>query len=356
MGILRALLLILALAWGCAAAPDGYDGPEQAAFQEAVKWIRSHPRIRTEYDYVMTVKLRLLVFWVKRDDVGGGYIKLGDLADDPRLQVVQVLFGSDPAKAPRGINRWGAGREITQHPKESDPDPVSSVFFGFMKPSTASSASAMQRELSTEGQGGRHLFEATMSRVDRGRALHMGVPFYSDRDFNLHDVEQAEQVVIGRLEGGQDRKFRRLGGPSQLKCERAAGFLSTIQQLMDDSLKGVRTPVSLCYVYDAHEYTAALESVHTVAEKTVRVVSRGGGAGIDQTYRDLKDAHFHILRQDTGHESDFDILVGSSGPLRGIPIQISYQPNWWFQVVLNLKGVPLHPEPSSDHAEASAKP
>jgi hypothetical protein len=357
MRILRWVILALMLAPRCAASPnrsEGYDGPDRASFQEALKWVRSQPRIHTEYDYAMTVRLRLLFFWVKRDDVGGGYVKLGDVGEDPRLQVVQLLFGSDPAKAPRGINRWGAATEIERRSSSSDVDPASSVFFGFIKPSTGGSVSSMQRELSAEGQGGEYLFEATLSLVDRGRALYTGVPFYTDHDFNLHDLEQARQVAIRRLEDGPDRKFRRLEGPSQLSCERTGGFLSTVAELLDDAVQGRRTPATLCYVYQARQYTATLESARRVAERTVRVAVREGGTGINQTYRDLRQAHFRILRQDTGGETDFDILVGASGPIRGVPVQINYNPNWWFQVVLNLKGEPLPSESSSSRATPPA--
>jgi hypothetical protein len=353
MQILRLPTLALMLVLRCAATPiasDGYDGPDQASFQEALKWVRSQPRIHTEYDYVMTVRLRFLFFWVKRDDVGGGYIKLGDVAEDPRLQVIQVLFGSDPAKAPRSINRWGAGTEIARRISSSDLDPASSVFFGFIKPSQGGSVSSMQRELYTEGQKGQHLFEATLSLVDHGRALSTLVPFYTDHDFNLHELEQAQQIAMRQLEDGPDRKFSRLEGPSQLGCERAGGFLSTIGELLDDAVQGARTPATLCYLYDAHQYTATLESAHRVAERTVRIARREGGPAIDQTYRDLRQAHFRILRQDTGGETDFDILVGASGPLRGVPVQISYNPNWWFQVVLNLKAAPLPSESSPNRA------
>jgi hypothetical protein len=357
MKVLRIVTLALMLSPCFAATPNGsgYDGPDQASFQEAVKWIRSQVRIHTEYDYVMTVRLRLLFFWVKRDDVGGGYVRLGDVAEEPRLQVVQLLFGSDPAKTPHAINRWGAATEIVRRLNPMDCDPATSVFFGFMKPSKGGSASAMQSELFTEGTQGQHLFEATISRVDPGRALYVGVPFYSERDFNLNELPQAEQAVMSRLNEGPDRKFRRLEGPSQLQCERVNGFLSTILELIDESLKVPRRTAPLCYVYDAHQYTAGLTSVHTVAQRTIRVVRREGGPGIDQTYRDLREAHFRVRRLDTGRESDFDILVGASGPLRGVPIQISYQPNWWFQVVLNLKEAPLHPEPLSNQAGRSAK-
>jgi hypothetical protein len=341
MRILRLLTLALTVVLFAAnpADTEGFDGPDQASFQEALKWVRSQPRIHTEYHYVMTVRLRFLFFWVKRDDVGGGYIKLGDAAEDPQLQIVQLLFGSDPAKAPRGINRWGAATEIAQRASSSDPDPASSVFFGFIKPSKGSSVSAMQRELSAERQGGQYLFEATLGRVDHGRALSTGGSFYTDHDFNLHELEQAKQVAIRELGDGPNRKIRRLEGPSQLSCDRAGGFLSTIGELLNHSVQGGRTPATLCYVYNAHQYTATLESAHSVAERTVRVALREGGPGIDQTYRDLRQAHFRVLRHDTGGETDFDILIGASGRMRGVPIQINYNPNWWFQVVLNLKDV-----------------
>jgi hypothetical protein len=32
----------------------------------------------------------------------------------------------------------------------------------------------------------------------------------------------------------------------------------------------------------------------------------------------------------------FTLLLGTRVALRGAPVQIRYQPNWWFQVVLNL--------------------
>jgi hypothetical protein len=36
-------------------------------------------------------------------------------------------------------------------------------------------------------------------------------------------------------------------------------------------------------------------------------------------------------------KTDFSVLLGTTGELRGVPVQINYQPNWWFQIVLNLK-------------------
>ena len=43
---------------------------------------------------------------------GADTSRLGQAVDDPSLRMIQLLFGSDPAKAPRAINRWGAGTEV----------------------------------------------------------------------------------------------------------------------------------------------------------------------------------------------------------------------------------------------------
>ena len=99
--ILLGLILAAAVSLGAAATSPGLpDSPDQAAIQEAARWIQGEARIETEYRYVMTAKLRLLLFWAGRDDVGGGYIRIGKAPGQGGGHVIHILFGSDPAKAP----------------------------------------------------------------------------------------------------------------------------------------------------------------------------------------------------------------------------------------------------------------
>jgi hypothetical protein len=333
LGLLSLLLLIAA---PCRAEESQSGAPDQEAINEAVRWIQAAPIIRSECNYIMLAKVRLLLFWVGRDDVGGGYIKLGSAEDDPQLQVIQLLFGSDPAKAPRGINRWGAGTEVLKRAEGGSPTAESSAFLGFMKSSKGDSTTAMQRELSSEHQAGKHLFEAIISRVDRDRAISTTVPFYSDQDYDLRQLPQAEKAAMDRLGNGEGRKFHRLTGAGEVGCERASGFLSTVSELVWSSLDGKKPPYSLCYVYNAHRYTATLQSVSAVPERAVHITLRDRSKVINQTYHNLQEMRFRSHRHDNGNNEDFSLLVGTSGTLRGIPIQIRYQPNWWFQVILNL--------------------
>ena len=335
MNSLRALACALFLAGTCFAIPSAPEAADQAAINEAVNWIRAPVRIRAEYDYIMTCRLRLLIFWTGRDDLGGGYIKIGQTDDDPGLRMIQLLFGSDPAKAPRAINRWGAGTEVIK--LDGSKAPESSAFVGFMKSSKGESVSAMQWELSHERSTGKHLFEAIISRVDHTQALSTTVPFYSDKDYDIHQLANAQKLALDQLGDGQGRKFRRLDGPARAECNRAGGFLTTTEELLERSLEGEMTPLTLCYMYNARRYTLTLQSVTAVATKAVHITLRDQGKKIDQSYRDLKESHFQIRNRESGAKTDFSVLVGTSGELRGVPIQINYQPNWWFQIVLNLK-------------------
>jgi hypothetical protein len=335
---LRSLACAFLLAGTSLALLSAADGPEQTAINEAVNWIRATPRIRAEYDYIMTCRLRLLFFWLGRDDLGGGYVKTGQAIDDPSLEMIQLLFGSDPAKAPHAINRWGAGTEVLR--SEGSKTAASSAFVGFMKSSKGESVLAMQRELSQEKSSGKHRFEAIISRVDGAQAIAMTVPYFSDKDYDMHQLAQAQKLALDQLGDGQARKFRRLDGPARRQCSRPGGFLSTTAELLERSLTGEKTPVSLCYVYNARPYTLTLQRVIPVTTKELHITLKDKGQKIDQSYRDLVESQFQICNQESGAKTDFSVLLGTTGELRGVPVQINYQPNWWFQIVLNLKTQP----------------
>jgi hypothetical protein len=334
----RSLACIVLLAGSCFARPSGPGDSDGAAIREAVRWIQATPSIRSEYQYILTCRLRLLVFWVSGDDLGGGYIKEGQAADDPSFRMIQLLFGSDPAKAPRAINRWGAGTEVDK--VDSSKTPESSAFVGFMKSSQGESALAMQRELSHEKTEGKHRFEAIISRVDGSRAISTAVPFDSDKDYDMSQLAAAQTMALEQLGDDRTRKFRRLDDQQRSACDRRGGFLSTTEELLERSLTGEKTPVSLCYVYNARPYTLTLERVIQVPTKDVEITLHHRGQKTRRSYRDLEESQFQIRNGESGAKTNFSVLLGTTGEQRGVPVQINYQPNWWFQIVLNLNPQP----------------
>lgn len=306
---------------------------------EALSWVRNLPQNDlAEFDYIMTARVRLLLFWIGKDDVGGGYIRRGISKADPHQEFFQVLFGSDPEKAPRAINRWGAGTEVVWHNDAADSSPdgeaVRSTFFGFMKSSKGKSVSEMQQELAKEKDKGEHQFTGILSRVEPGHAVSLVVPLASDQDFSLHQYEQAEPLIFEKL-ASSDKSVRTL--PESAGCSRASAFLGTVSDLVDAALGGKKAPLSLCYIHDAQVNTLTLQNVQPVAKLAVKLNSAKGGVLSNQTYEHLLQAEFVSVHQSTGKQVNFTILVGTAGNLRGVPVQIRYQPNWWFQVVLNLR-------------------
>ena len=310
---------------------------DRQPIDEALLWVRNSPLHPLEYDYSMTARVRLIFFWAGKDDVGGGYIRRGVSADNPRQEFFQVLFGSDPQKAPRAINRWGAGTEVSWH---KDPvgqshasDVTASAFFGFMKPSQGKSAGEMQAELQREKEQGLHAFTGILSRVEPSRALSLKVPLQSNTDFSLHDYDSAEPVMLQRL-ADSAQPVHSLQDAS--RCPRSAEFLATVAELLDAALAGQAAPVARCYVYDAQENTLTLEKVTPVDSLPVMLHGPNKTVLLDTTHKNLLQLDFVSSHKLTGKKVYFALLAGTQGALRGVPVQICYQPNWWFQVVLNL--------------------
>jgi hypothetical protein len=321
---------------------------------ETLAWVERSARDLRQFDYDMTVRVRLIFFWVSKDDVGGGYIRRGISKDDPRLELFQVLFGSDPAKAPKQINRWGAGTEAEWHrnpvPSATAASPTddvaASAFFGFMKSSKGKSVSEMQAELKKEKDQGAHAFTGMLSRVEPGHTFSLVVPLNSDQDFTLHQYAEAEPLMIDNL-NSSEKAPRTL--PDSAPCNRPGEFLGTVWELMDAALNAASTQEAarsggapaqinpLCYVHDSQVNTLTLEHSEAVAKLEAKVNSSRGGILSDNTFEHLLQLDFVTSHQDTGKKVYFTLLVGTQGALRGVPVQIRYSPNWWFQVVLNLQ-------------------
>jgi hypothetical protein len=333
--MLRIILTMLSLWLPQSEVPSTVD---RTPIIEALSWVKTAVRNQAEFDYVMTVRVRLLFFWAGKDDVGGGYIRRSVSQDDPREELLQVLFGSDPAKAPRAINRWGAGTEVVRH-REPVPgatnsdDVVSSAFFGFMKSSKGKSVSEMQEELKKEKAVGEHQFSGILSRVDGGRAISLVVPLSSAQDFSSKQYDEAEPLMLEKLRTS-DRPPRTLNVSAD--CPRASEFLGTVWQLTGAAMENIQTPKSLCYVYDAQVITLTLERVLPVRKLNVKVNAMKGSTLVEQSYEDLVQGDFVSANPNTGRRVNFSIILGTKGKLRAVPVQIRYQPNWWFQIVLNL--------------------
>lgn len=188
----------------------------------------------------MTARVHLLFFWAGKDDVGSGYIRRGSSRSESHEEFFQVLFFSDPEKAPRAINRWGAGTEIAWHkdpvatpPREDDL--TSSAFFGFMKSSRGKSVAEMQAELKNEQERALHSFTGILSRGEPARALSVVVPLQSGTDFTLHQYELAAPLMFDHIQSS-NLPVRSLTGAGH--CSRAGSFIATVAELLRSRCAG----------------------------------------------------------------------------------------------------------------------
>jgi len=327
-GILTALCL--------AAVPVSLSSDDPASwtdrFQEALSWITAETSLETEYNYVMTAKLRMLLFWVGRDDVGGGYIRLGESHEDPVLDCIELKMGSDPAKAPRRINRWGAATEVIM----KSPAVTSGAFFGFWKSSKGETPEAMESEFSQEASEGRYLFQAAVDRIDADGVASYVLSFISDQDLDMHRLEETRKMIFDRMrEEFDESQVKYLDTTIQSGCNSNTGFLFTVKHMIDETLAGKKAPFDTCYVYNGTLYTMTLSETESVPHKRVAFTLHSGEK-VERNYSNLIKTKFRVLNQSSGNKTSFEILVGTADDLRGIPVQIIYQPKWWFKAILNL--------------------
>jgi hypothetical protein len=93
----------------------------------------------------------------------------------------------------------------------------------------------------------------------------------------------------------------------------------------------------LCYLYNGEQHKLNLVKVTPVAERKIELSLAQEPRNYQRVYRDMLLAEIENENLETGKSSSFRLLLATKGDWKGLPVQISYQPNWWFQVILNLK-------------------
>jgi hypothetical protein len=261
-----AIGLLIVFARSASKAQDPVPQDIQAALEHTTELMRAPLHVDARFDYTMTARVRLLLFWVGKDDVGGGYIRRGTLPVDPASDVIELLIGSDPAKAPRAINRWGAASEIVRRPVGSSRGAESSTFFGFMKVSNGASAAEMERELAREKRGGSFLFSAIVNQGEQNFDFAKVVPFSSDTDFTMHEFDQAKSMVFDRLLGSEGR-LKEIAASQVQACGRREGFLESVAELVDMAIEAREPYPSECYFYNGVQHQLTLAQVTRVPRR-----------------------------------------------------------------------------------------
>jgi hypothetical protein len=268
-----------------------------------------------EHRYRIAAKIRpLLLFWIGKDDVGGARIRWRRGENGARGY--DILIGSDPARAPRKVNRWGFIME------EAGPD--GTTVTGIMKKSDEETLDEATSRVASEGTAGVvfKMIQATVTATESVSKLTVAtVPTdYSYREFGALVEALSKETALP--------KVRKTPTPQGGR----AGLLSSIIELLHDGVDSAKRTgkapgrKGLGYPYYAKQY-----DVTRVAADIERNVTYGGVA-----YPRLLKSEFEVRARTESWTESFTIICGLDGPLAEIPVFLTYQPRWWFKVEMVL--------------------
>jgi hypothetical protein len=270
---------------------------------------RPHP---VDHLYRIVGKVRLLLFWVSADDVGGARITW---RGNDRDRSVSLLIGSEPQRAPREVNEWGYVRE--------DAAGEATTVFGVRTVTDGDSPGDAEARRTQAG----HLaeFGVLCSTVTKFEAESHTTTVYVSRDATYRHVDR----VLDVLEQNASWKRRHTPRPADV----APGFLTALDLMMRSSAASSvgatktlhETPRS-GYVYK----DAVYDLIARRGERVPRLQTRAG------FLRNLLRAEISVRNRTTGSATEFVIMYGTEGQLAGVPVYAQYQPNWWFRVELEL--------------------
>jgi hypothetical protein len=298
-GFYRCVLVAAALLVLATAELAGADDPPTLA-------------VVAEHRYRLLAKVRPLLVWISRDNVGDARITRRN--GGAGSMGFELLIGSDPARAPRRINRWGYLAEQVVGGQ--------ATVLGVMKQSNERSIEEAEGRITAESGSGTHLFKAIRSTTADGRISAGVTTLRVQHDLTYRDVESLLAIVPP-------------SGPMRtvvLPAGTRPGFLLAVAELIHQSIESRTTSTTdarscgVRYVYNGQFHRLELRPLESLA------TSRIGG----RTFNDVVRGRFETVNEATGDRTRFEITYGASGALAEVPIHIAYQPRWWFRVELFL--------------------
>ncbi len=317
------------------------------------------------YRYRMKGKVRLLFFWVGKDDVGGGHIAIAKEQTSGSLvrEEIEVLFGSNPERVPGRVNRWGYGKETARWGPpalHSSPLLTSTVFEGFIKHSKEESLDEVRANESANQGENVFWYDGIRSTVQPGGAVSEIRTFPAEGDFDYRDARPVHCSYQERLStGGPPDKHKKLENPSRQK---PFGFLTGVRHLIGEVLSRNRRGEAwrgyrpwIPYVYNANRYRLRIGKVEV--ENSFDLPLPGDSS---KAFEQVAKVQFSIYKEATGEDHEFVLWFPLEGRYRGIPLRIVDKPRWWLRVELNLEPSELvaeqPPNPTLSRIDCGAGP
>jgi hypothetical protein len=265
------------------------------------------------HHYRLNVRVRpLLLFWIGRSNVGDAVITRSVTPSSARYS---LLIGSDPARAPRRINRWGYLEENIRGGE--------ATVVGLMTESEEESVADAEASFRMGGSG-THTFKVIHASVDRQQSHSVVAAIGATTDYSLHQAQEVLDLARADNTAGKSRVV-------QLPAGTRPGFLSALAELVHAQAERARggrdgAAETLTYVYHGKLFELRGSSVRVRPTFELGASRYGRVAVADFAMRSLAD----------GEETSFSITYALDGALAEVPLTMSYQPRWWMQITLVL--------------------
>jgi hypothetical protein len=247
-----------------------------------------------------------------RDDVGGARISWsGTQGTDESLE---LLIGSDPERAPMGINRWGFVAEKTID--------GTTELTGLMTDTDDHSIDAARNNAAA--MGANHLFRSIRATVRDGEATSI-VSNVAAGDVTYRHY----QALLDRLPPMNEATGKKR---ASVGANTDPGFLIAVRRMVQQSVaecqaRGrVNVPTRRRFIYGGNLYDLTLAQAPGVKDAVVN----------DQSYGPAIDGQFQIRNVATGFVTSFSMLFAASGVHAETPLRIVYRPRWWVELELQL--------------------
>jgi hypothetical protein len=266
-----------------------------------------------EHRYRIAGKIWLL-FWTGKDNVGGARIRWRQGGRDE--SGYDLLIGSDPARAPRRVNRWGFIREEVR--------PSATTVVGVMKRSDEESLAEAEKNVEREKQGG-VFFNMIEATVGGAESVAQVTSAKVARDYSFHELDALLDILAAEKSPPAVRRVKVPAGGR-------TGLLTSIAELLHDGVEEARRTSrapgrrSVPYAYYKKQYDLSRGS-----SSIERNVTYGGVA-----YPTLLRSSFEIKARGEPWTESFTIVCGLDGPLAEIPVFVIYKPRWWFKIEVVL--------------------
>jgi hypothetical protein len=277
--------------------------------------LRGQLPIVAEHRYRIAGKVRpLLLFWIGKDNVGGARVRWRRGGQDELGY--DLLIGSDPARAPRQVNRWGFIME--------EATAAGTTVLGVMKKSDEETLDEATSHVAAESAGG-VVFKMIQASVDRTESVAHVTTVSVPRDYSYRELDVLMERLVKETGAARTRKVAVPAGGR-------TGLLVSLGELIRDGVRTVQATSkapgkkTLSYAYYSKQYE--LSRVSSSIQKNAVY----GGT----TYPRLLESSFEIKARGESWTESFSVVSGVDGQLSEIPVFMTYQPRWWFKVELVL--------------------